>query len=149
MEKLTWKDRLAGYCINVSSILFMVGKRYQGLARSFGFAWTSFENCFFFPPFFPSSVLSLVWPDLFRRLRRHHLPHHRVGPDGHEPRPGDQIQRPGDGDGHGGHHQPGGHPDPGRDLRQRGAVADGARYANQKSGKINNRLSARSVGGTV
>lgn len=27
VEKLTWKDRLAGYCINVSSILFMVGKQ--------------------------------------------------------------------------------------------------------------------------
>lgn len=82
-------------------------------------------------PFF-SSVLFLVWPDLFRSLRGHHLPHHGVRPDGDEPRPGDQIQRAGNGDSHGGHHQPGGHPDPGRDLRQRGAVADRTRYPNEE-----------------
>lgn len=31
-EKLTWKDRLAGYVVNVSSILFMVRRRHAAHA---------------------------------------------------------------------------------------------------------------------
>lgn len=75
-------------------------------------------------------IFSPVWFDVFSRFRRHHLPHHSVGPDGDEPRSGDQVQRSGDGDGHCGHHQPGGHSDTRWNLRRCGVVADWARYRN-------------------
>lgn len=59
------------------------------------------------------SFFAPVRLDVFSSFRRHRLPHHSVGSDGDEPRPGDQVQCSGDGDGHRGHHQPGGHSDPG------------------------------------
>lgn len=59
-----------------------------------------------------SSFMLAVWLDLFSCFWRHHLPHHGVGPDGDEPRPGHQVQCPGDCDGHRGHHQLGGYSDP-------------------------------------
>lgn len=62
--------------------------------------------------FFNFPVLLLVWIDVFSSFQRNHLPHHSVRPDGDEPRPGDQVQRSGDGDGHCGHHQPSGYSDP-------------------------------------
>ena len=54
VEKLTWKDRVAGYCISVSSILFMVGNQRQGLASPFCSAGCQLNY------YFPCSVFSLA-----------------------------------------------------------------------------------------
>lgn len=89
----------------------------------YGWLMTNLFSFFFY-------VRLPVWLDVFSSFWRHHLPHHGVGPDGNEPRPGDQVQCSSNGDGHCSHHQPGGYSDPWWNLRRYGIVADWTRYRN-------------------